>query len=289
MSCCYALNAHFMWTYPTLNPIALDLGFIQIHWYGLMYLAGFLGFWIYGTLRSRRDPHWDQNLVSDFLFYGALGVILGGRIGYILFYDLPHYIDQPLDVFKVWQGGMSFHGGLLGVIIAIYLFAYWRMKVSVFVVSDFIVPAVPIGLFFGRIGNFINGELWGKVAEDPNHFLAMKVFDPVLNAWVAKYPTQLFEALLEGLVLFVILLWFSSKPRPLGAVSGLFLMGYGFFRFLVEFYRMPDPQLGYLLWGWVTMGQILSLPMILVGAAIFAWAYSRSKTPNTKSPTANTP
>lgn len=267
-----------MWTYPSIDPVVLDLGFLQIHWYGLMYLAGFLGFWLYGNYKAKTSQYWNKELVSDFLFYGALGVILGGRIGYIVFYDLSHYLETPLDVFKVWQGGMAFHGGLIGVMIAMFWFAYRRMKVSVFVVADFVVPAVPIGLLFGRIGNFINGELWGKVASDPQSIFAMKVFDPQLNAVIAKYPTQLLEAFLEGLVLLTILFIFTMKKRPLGSVSGVFLMLYGVFRFFVEFYRVPDEQLGYLLWDWLTMGQILSLPMIFIGAALFGWAYYKDKT-----------
>lgn len=258
-----------MWTYPEIDPVALNLGFLQIHWYGLMYLAGFAFFWLYGGYQAKSSAHWNKQLVGDFLFYGALGVILGGRIGYILFYDLAHYIEHPLTVFQVWKGGMAFHGGLLGVIVAMFLFAR-KMNVSVLVVSDFVAPLVPAGLFFGRIGNFINGELWGAVTTSP---LGMKVYDPALNQVVLKYPTQLLEALLEGLVLFIILVVYRRGNRPLGAVSGLFLGFYGVFRFLVEFFRMPDAQLGYLLWGWVTMGQILSLPMILFGFAMVVWAY----------------
>lgn len=266
-----------MWNYPTIDPVALDLGILQIHWYGLMYLAGFVAFWLYGNFKAKTSPYWTKDLVSDFLFYGAIGVILGGRIGYILFYDFAHYLEQPLDVFKVWQGGMAFHGGMMGVVIAMFWFAYKKMQVSVFVVADFVAPAVPIGLFFGRIGNFINGELWGKVAEDQTSFWAMKVYDPKLGEVVAKYPTQLLEAFLEGLVLLIILIVFSMKKRPLGSIAGLFLMFYGVFRFYVEFYRVPDEQLGYLLWDWLTMGQILSLPMILIGAGMVAWAYHRQK------------
>ncbi|WP_024850690.1 prolipoprotein diacylglyceryl transferase [Hydrogenovibrio kuenenii] len=263
-----------MWTYPSIDPIALSLGPIQIHWYGLMYLAGFLCFWLYGSYQARNDKNWNKDLVSDFLFYGALGVILGGRIGYILFYDLPHYIDHPADMLKLWMGGMSFHGGLIGVTIAMLWFARYKMKVSVFVVADFVAPLVPFGLFFGRIGNFINGELWGKVVDTHSMF-AMKVFDPTLNQVVAKYPTQLLEAFLEGIVLFTALAFYRRGNRPVGAVSGMFLVLYGTFRFFVEFFRMPDPQLGYLMWGWVTMGQILSLPMILIGLAMIAWAYRK--------------
>lgn len=265
-----------MWTYPQIDPVALDLGFFQIHWYGLMYLFGFLSFWLYGRFQAKTDPYWTKTLVEDFVFYGALGVILGGRIGYILFYDFAHYLEQPLDVFKVWQGGMSFHGGLLGVIVAMFWFAYRKMQVSVFVVSDFVAPMVPFGLLFGRIGNFINGELWGKVADNASLF-TMRVWDAKLNEVVAKYPTQLLEAFLEGILLFVLLFMFTRKQRPLAAVSGAFLMLYGLFRFYVEFYRVPDEQLGYLLWSWVTMGQLLSLPMILIGGGMMIWAYHRQK------------
>lgn len=262
-----------MWTYPDMSPVALDLGFLQIHWYGLMYLLGFAFFWLYGSYRAKQySEYWTPDRVSDFLFYGALGVILGGRIGYILFYDLAHYLQHPLDVLRVWQGGMSFHGGMLGVILASWWFARVKMKVPIFVVSDFVVLMVPIGLFFGRIGNFINGELWGRITDSP---LGMKVYDPQLQQVVAKYPTQLLEALLEGLVLFAILWFYNRKPRPMGTTSGLFVGFYGLFRFFAEFFRMPDPQLGYLMWGWVTMGQILSLPMIVFGFGLVFWARRR--------------
>jgi phosphatidylglycerol:prolipoprotein diacylglycerol transferase len=262
-----------MWQYPQINPIALDLGLIQVHWYGLMYLFGFLGFWLYGNWKAKRDPHWNGERVSDFLFYGALGVILGGRLGYVLFYDLPHYIEQPWDIIAVWHGGMSFHGGLIGVAIAMWLFAR-KVKLPLLEVADFVAPIVPLGLFFGRIGNFINGELWGRIAP-PDAKWSMLVYDPQLHKLVAKYPTQLLEALLEGLVLLIILFVYARKPRPAGSVAGLFLAGYGTFRFIVEFYRMPDPQLGYLAWGWLTMGQILSTPMILAGIGLMVWAYRR--------------
>lgn len=260
-----------MWTYPEIDPVALSLGPVQIHWYGLMYLAGFAFFWLYGSYKAKTSGHWTKELVGDFLFYGALGVILGGRIGYILFYDLAHYLDYPLDVFQVWKGGMAFHGGLIGVTIAMFLFAR-KMKVSVFVVADFVAPMVPVGLFFGRIGNFINGELWGSTTTSS---WGMKVFDPNLNQVVIKYPSQLLEAFLEGLVLFIILMIYSRKARPAGAVSGAFLAFYGAFRFYVEFFRMPDQQLGYLLWDWLTMGQVLSIPMVLIGIGLVVWAYRK--------------
>lgn len=253
-----------MLTYSGFDPVALDLGVLQVRWYGLMYLVGFVGGWYYGVVRSRDAWRgWTAEQAGDLLFYIALGVVLGGRIGYILFYDFAHYLDAPLDMLKVWQGGMSFHGGLLGVITALWLYARREGK-ALLGVTDFIAPFVVIGLFAGRIGNFINGELWGKVAP-ADSWWAMLVYDPQTQAMVARYPTQLLEAALEGLVLGLILWWYSRRPRPEGAVSGLFLLGYGVFRFLVEFWRMPDPQLGYLAWDWLTMGQILCLPMIAGG------------------------
>ncbi len=251
-----------MWSYPEIDPIALDLGFLQVHWYGLMYLIAFAGGWLYGVYRSKTIEPWNSEMVSDLLFYVALGVILGGRLGYFLFYDLAHYIEQPMDMLKVWEGGMSFHGGLLGVIIAMFLFAK-KTEQTLFQVADFVAPLVPIGLLTGRIGNFINGELWGKTTDSS---FGMWVYDPILQMNVQKYPTQLLEALLEGFVLLIILAIYSSKPRQPGAIAGVFLIGYGVFRSIVEFWRMPDPQLGYLMWNWLTMGQVLSVPMILIGA-----------------------
>lgn len=268
-----------MWTYPSIDPVVFSLGPLQVHWYGLMYLAGFSLFYFYGSLKAKQPryaPYWGGERVSDFLFYGALGVILGGRLGYILFYDFAQYVQDPLAIFKVWQGGMSFHGGLLGVTLAMFWFAH-KTQQSVFKVADFVAPMVPFGLFFGRIGNFINGELWGKVASDANSFFAMKVYDPVYHNTLVKYPTQLLEALLEGVLLFIILALYARKPRPDGSVAGLFLVGYGVFRFIVEFWRVPDSQLGYLALGWLTMGQLLSLPMVLIGAGLMAWAYRKAK------------
>lgn len=260
-----------MMTYHPIDPIALDLGLVQVRWYGLMYLVGFLGGWYYGVTRSKDAWRgWQAEQVGDALFYIAMGVILGGRIGYILFYDFAHYLAYPLDMLKVWQGGMSFHGGLIGVITAAWLYGL-KVNKSMLEVIDFIAPFVPIGLGFGRIGNYINSELWGKTAPEDSPW-AMLVYDPYVQATVAKYPTQLLESLLEGLVLGVILWWYSRKQRALGAVSGLFLLGYGCFRFFVEFWRMPDVQLGYLAWGWLTMGQILCIPMIIGGLFLmFVW------------------
>ena len=215
-----------MWQYPIIDPVALAIGPLHIHWYGLMYLIAFGLGWYYGRLRAKQIEPWNTDMVSDLLFYIAMGVILGGRLGYILFYDLNAYLAEPLLVFKVWQGGMSFHGGLLGVTIAMALFAR-KTKQNLFQVADFVAPLIPIGLLTGRIGNFINGELWGKVVETPNALFGMMVFDPMLQTVVQKYPTQLLEALLEGVVLFIILAIYARKPRNPGSVAGLFLVGYG--------------------------------------------------------------
>ena len=268
-----------MWSYPEIDPVALAIGPLSIHWYGLMYLIGFAGAYFIGTYRAIRIAPWNSDYVGDLLFYGAMGVILGGRIGYLLFYDFAHYLEAPLDVFKVWQGGMSFHGGLLGVAFATWLFAR-KTNQSLLAVWDFVAVMAPIGLLTGRIGNFINGELWGKVTESQ---WGMLVYDPSLNAVVAKYPTQLLEAFLEGLVLLILLLWYTRKPRPFGSVAGLFLVSYGSFRFFVEFYRVPDVQLGYLYGDWLTMGQVLSTPMIIIGLGLMIYAHKKHSSPHYRS------
>jgi phosphatidylglycerol:prolipoprotein diacylglycerol transferase len=256
-----------MLTYPHIDPIALELGPLKIHWYGIMYLVGFGAAWWLGNLRARL-PHspLNQEQIADLIFYGALGAVLGGRTGYILFYDLPAYVEHPLNIFKVWEGGMSFHGGLLGVLLAMWLYSR-KLKLSFFVVTDFLAPLVPIGLGAGRIGNFINGELWGRVTDVPWGMVFPHAGD------LPRHPSQLYQAFLEGVVLFIILWVYSRKPRPTLAISGLFLICYGCFRSFVEFFRQPDAQLGYLAFGWLTMGQLLSLPMIIAGVMLMLWAY----------------
>jgi phosphatidylglycerol:prolipoprotein diacylglycerol transferase len=257
-----------MLNYPNINPVAVHIGPIAVHWYGLMYLIGFILAWALGCYRAKRsDGVWTADQVSDVIVYGALGVILGGRIGYMLFYDLPGFFHQPTLIFKVWDGGMSFHGGLLGVIIAMWIFSR-RHKKNIWDITDFIAPLVPLGLCAGRLGNFINGELWGKVSHVP---WAM-VFPT--GGLLPRHPSQLYEALLEGIALFLILWFYSSKKRPRFAVSAMFLLFYGIFRFFVEFFRVPDAQYGYLAFGWVTMGQILSVPMIVIGAFSLWYIYS---------------
>lgn len=255
-------------TYPQIDPVAISLGPLDIHWYGLMYLFGFAFVWLLGRYRAARSG-WEGSQLDDLLFYGALGVIVGGRLGYALFYDLPANLDNPLKLLKIWQGGMSFHGGLLGVLAAFWYFGRKTGK-SFFEISDFIAPMVPIGLMLGRIGNFINAELWGRVSDVP---WAM-VFPGA--GPLPRHPSQLYQAALEGLLLFIILWLYSSKPKPRAAVSGLFLLGYGVFRFIAEFVRIPDPQYGYLAFGWLTMGQVLCLPMIIGGIWMMRWAYRRA-------------
>jgi len=255
--------------YPQIDPVALDLGIVQIRWYGLTYLAGIAGAWWLLVQRAKKSAGiWTDEQVSDLIFYGAVGLIIGGRLGSALFYNLPYYLAYPLDIFKIWQGGMSFHGGLIGVLVAIWLFGRKTHK-GFFVVSDFLAPVVPVGLGFGRIGNFINGELWGAPTTVP---WAM-IFPDINAGGIARHPSQLYQAFLEGLLLFIILWWFSSRPRPVMAVSGLFLLLYGLFRSLVEFVREPDAHIGYLAGNWLTMGQVLSMPMIVGGAVLLLLAY----------------
>ncbi|MCL4120512.1 UNVERIFIED_CONTAM: hypothetical protein GTU68_039033 [Idotea baltica] len=259
-----------MLTYPQIDPVALAIGPLQIHWYGLMYLFGIGGAWWLALGRLNYfTPAWSKEKLSDLVFWSALGVVLGGRLGYVLFYDLSSYIAHPLMIFEIWKGGMSFHGGLIGVMLAASWFGR-KNKVGFFQLMDFVAPFVPIGLGFGRIGNFINAELWGK----PTNLPWAMVF-PTDPEQLARHPSQLYQFALEGVALFVILWVFSSKPRPVMAVSGMFALFYGIFRFIAEFVRVPDEQLGYLAWGWVTMGQVLCLPMIIGGAYLIFLAYKR--------------
>ncbi|MCB5185358.1 prolipoprotein diacylglyceryl transferase [Methylobacillus gramineus] len=252
-----------MLVHPQFDPVAIHLGPFGIHWYGLMYLTGFLAFLWLGRWRIAHQNWWgwSPKMLDDALFYGALGVILGGRVGYALFYQHEYYLEHPLEILFLWQGGMSFHGGFIGVLVAMLIFARQR-QLTFFGIMDFVAPLVPVGLGAGRMGNFINGELWGRPSELP---WAM-VFPQIDN--IARHPSQLYEFLLEGIVLFILLWWYSSKPRARGTVSALFLIGYGSFRFLVEFTRQPDDFLGLLSLG-LSMGQWLSLPMMIAGIWLF--------------------
>jgi phosphatidylglycerol:prolipoprotein diacylglycerol transferase len=256
-----------MLVHPQFDPVALHLGPLAIRWYGLMYLVAFVLFVALGKLRARQNllSGWHPRDVDDLLFYGVVGVILGGRLGYVLFYKPVYYLQHPLEILQVWQGGMSFHGGFLGVLIALWIYGRQRER-RWLEVTDFVAPLVPLGLAAGRLGNFINGELWGRPTDVP---WAM-VF-PQVDA-VPRHPSQLYQFGLEGLLLFVLLWVYTGRRRPVGAASGLFLIGYGVCRFAAEFAREPDAFLGFLALGF-TMGQWLSLPMIAAGVAMMAWAY----------------
>lgn len=259
--------------FPAIDPIAFQIGPLAIRWYGISYIMGFALAWFLLSWRAGRDrwaSRWTKDQVGDLVVYTAFGAVLGGRLGYILLYKLESYLADPLSIFKVWEGGMAFHGGLIGVLIALALFARKNDK-RFFEVADFMAPAVPVGLFFGRIANFINQELWGA----PTNLPWGVVFTHPDAGGIARHPSQLYEAALEGILLFLILWIFSSRHRPLGAISGLFLLGYGVFRFLVEFVRLPDEHVGYVAFDWLTLGQIYSLPMVMIGLALMIIAYRR--------------
>jgi len=263
-----------MLIHPQFNPVALQIGPLAIHWYGLMYLAGFMTFLWLGRKRIAmlNHPQIDIKLLDDLLFYGVLGVILGGRLGEVLFYNPSYYFAHPLEILAVWQGGMSFHGGFLGVLVAMAWLAR-KQHLRWLQVTDFIAPLVPPGLAFGRIGNFINGELWGRPTDLPWGM----VFPRADN--LPRHPSQLYEFALEGLALFVLLWLYSNKPRPVGAVSGIFLIGYGSFRFLAEFTRNPDDGIFGLMTFGVSMGQWLSLPMVIAGITMLVWSKRSSPKP----------
>jgi phosphatidylglycerol:prolipoprotein diacylglycerol transferase len=258
-----------MLIHPQFDPVAVHLGPLAVRWYGLMYLVGFLLVLLMGRYRIRTQPWrgWSARDLDDMLFLGVLGVVLGGRLGYILFYKLSDYVREPLHILYVWEGGMSFHGGFLGVVLAMVWFAHSRAK-SWMAITDFIAPLCPLGLGAGRIGNFINAELWGRPTNVP-----WAMIFPNVDAQ-PRHPSQLYEFALEGLALFALLWWFSSSPRPAGAVSGLFLLGYGSARFLIEYTREPDSFLGLLALG-LSMGQWLSLPMVFAGAGLLLWSYRK--------------
>jgi phosphatidylglycerol:prolipoprotein diacylglycerol transferase len=264
-----------MLMHPSIDPVALQLGPLAVHWYGLTYLAAFALFVGLARLRLQHAPYaqevalgrWSRQDIEDILFYGVMGVILGGRIGYCVFYKPGYYAEHPLEVFALWQGGMSFHGGMLGVFVAIAVFAWQRQRPWLWV-TDFIAPCVPTGLAAGRVGNFINGELWGRAA-DPALPWAM-VF-PQSGSWIPRHPSQVYQFLGEGLLLFVVLWLYARKPRAVGAVSGVFMIGYGSLRFMAEYFREPDAHLGLLALN-MSMGQWLCVPMVTVGVWLLWWA-----------------
>lgn len=259
-----------MLVHPQFNPIAVQIGPLAIHWYGLTYLAAFGLFLLLAVRRTRQQPYaalgWTRRDVEDLLFYGVIGVILGGRLGYVLFYKPGYYASHLSETVAIWKGGMSFHGGLLGVLVAMFVFAITRKR-RFFEVTDLIAPCIPIGLACGRIGNFINGELWGRAA-DPS--LPWAMIFPESGSNIPRHPSQIYQFLLEGLLLFVLLWLYGRKPRRLGQMSGAFLVGYGIFRFIAEYFREPDDFLGLLALN-LSMGQWLCLPMIVAGVAIWLW------------------
>ena len=269
-----------MLIHPEINPVALQLGPLAIHWYGLTYLAAFGLFFFLATLRLKHQPYatiagpgaWSKRDIEDILFLGVMGVVIGGRVGYCLFYKPAYYASHPLEIFYVWQGGMSFHGGLIGVLVSQWWFARTRQRPWL-QVMDFIAPCVPTGLAAGRAGNFINGELWGRVA-DPSLPWGMLFRD---GGPLPRHPSQIYQFLLEGVLLFIVLWFYARKPRKMGQVSGVFLFGYGVFRFIAEFFREPDVHLGILQLG-LSMGQWLCIPMIIGGIAMWVWASKRPKT-----------
>jgi phosphatidylglycerol:prolipoprotein diacylglycerol transferase len=263
--------------FPNIDPVIIQIyGPIGLNWYGLMYLAGFAGAWYLGSYRAKQPGSpFTEEQVSDFLFYAFLGVVLGGRVGYVLFYHFDFFLDDPTYLFKIHEGGMSFHGGLIGVLLS---FAYFAKKTgkSFAVISDFFAPMAPIGLFTGRIGNFINGELWGKATDV--ELVPWAMIFPADPEKLYRHPSQLYESFLEGFVLFFILYFYSKKPRAAGTVSSLFLLGYGSFRFIVEYFREPDEHLKDMA-EIISMGQLLSLPMIILGIGLFFWCNHKTQSP----------
>ena len=258
--------------HPNFDPVAVQLGPLKVHWYGLMYLLAFAAAWWLARLRARRPgAPLTPEQVEDLIFWGAIGVVVGGRLGYVLFYGFDHLAADPTWLLRVWEGGMAFHGGLLGVIAVMWWFARKHGQ-HIGDIFDFVAPIVPLGLGFGRIGNFIGQELWGRPTDGPWGMVFPR--DP---EQLARHPSQLYQAALEGAVLFAAVFWFSRRPRPAGAVGGLFLALYALFRFLVEFAREPDRHIGFDLFGWLTRGQLLSIPMFAAGVALLAWAGYRER------------
>lgn len=262
-----------MLRYPDIDPVAVHLGPLQVHWYGVMYVVGFFAASFLARRRAAKPGSgWSTKDVDDLLFWTMLGGILGGRLGYVLVYGLSFWSGDPLYPFKIWQGGMSFHGGIVGGLVAVALFC-WRRRRPMLDVMDFLGPLPGLGVMAVRIGNFINSELWGKPTDVPWGFLVQVTPGAAPEV---RHASQLYEAVLEGLLWFAIVWWFSAKPRPRGAVAGLALLWYGSARFAAEFLRLPDAQIGYLAGGWLTMGQVLSLPLIATGLVLLARAYNGS-------------
>lgn len=260
-----------MLNYPQIDPIAVHLGPIKIYWYGITYLVGFALAWILAKLRAKKNyPSWSSEIISDLIFYCAVGGIIGGRLGYILIYNLDSLFHNPLFIFQIWLGGMSFHGGIIGVITSIFFFAR-KMKTSFLEMLDFIAPLAPLGIALGRIGNFINSELWGKITTAPWGMIFPN------GGPLPRHPSQLYESFAEGILLFVIIWLYSAKPKPCGTVTGLFLFSYGILRFICEFFREPDAQIGFVALNWLTMGQLLSLPVMALGIYLLWFGNKKSR------------
>lgn len=263
-----------MLVHPQFDPVALSIGPLSIHWYGLMYLVAFALFWIF-ALKKIKQPHialqgWTRKDIEDLLFYGVLGVVLGARLGYVFFYKADYYLSHPSKIFAMWEGGMSFHGGFLGVLLVVTLYAVLKKK-NWLDLTDMVSPCIPIGLAAGRLGNFINGELWGRVTDSTMPWI---MAFPQSGNMLPRHPSQLYQCLLEGVLLFLILWFYSKEKRPRGAVSALFLIGYGAFRFIVEYFREPDAFLGLQALG-LSRGQWLCVPMVLAGIILLLWAYKK--------------
>ena len=270
-----------MLMHPNFDPVAFSVGPISVHWYGIMYLMAFATAWWIALSRAKQAHSLiDSKYIEDLIVYGALGVILGGRFGYVIFYNFETWVQDPLWLFRVWEGGMSFHGGLLGVVLAVVIYCK-RIGVAFYDLMDFVAVIVPPGLGFGRLGNFIGQELWGRASDVPWGIVFPK--DPEA---LTRHPSQLYQAFLEGFVLFIILYWFSRRPRPKLAVSAIFVLFYGIFRFFIEFFREPDAHIPELIFGWMTRGQLLSIPMIAVGIGVLIWAYTKGFGSTTISSTA---
>lgn len=264
-----------MLTFPHFNPIAFSIGGLEVHWYGIMYMLGFLSFIYFGKLRLKMYGHVfiTSSIIDDMIFYGAIGVIAGGRLGYCLFYQPGFYLSHPINIFKTWDGGMSFHGGMLGVFVVCYLFAR-KYKYSFFDVSDFIAPLITFGLFFGRLGNFINGELWGRITTSR---IPWAMIYPQSGSMLPRHPSEIYEMIGEGIVLTLILWIYARKPRKVGQISGIFMIGYGLIRFTLEYFREPDPFLEkFAHTTGLSMGQWLCVPMIIIGIIIFVYASKKA-------------
>ena len=264
-----------MLVHPEIDPIAISIGPLDVHWYGLMYLIGFAIAWLVAMKRSEQP--WSpvkKDQVEDLIFWCAVALIVGARIGYAFFYQFDKVLENPLWLFKVWEGGMSFHGGFWGIALTLWWFSAKKAKRPFFEITDFLTVTAPLGIFAGRMGNFINQELWGRPTE-----VAWGMVFPKAGDGLARHASQLYEGILEGLVLFAILFWFSSKPRPRGAATGIFLAWYGMSRFFVEFFREPDAHIGFDFFGWMTRGQILTLPLIALGIWFLVRAYQKKQYP----------